>query len=146
MKIRILNTVVHHQGALAVYSMSLSKTNSVWLGGVPNKACRSFEQSILPSNGRLSSPVGLAIRFYPAARRTRHDGWVDVTMSSVLGPTSIVTPRGVHLLIFFLHGTSGQPFPSTECQGCHRPGAHLYSHCQARSGCRGPQQHGAVRA
>ena len=80
-----------------MYSVSLSKTNSVWLGGVPNKACHSFEQSILPSNGRLSSPVGLAVIFYPAAWRTRCDGQVDVAMSSVLGPTGIVAPRSIHL-------------------------------------------------
>ena len=38
-------------------------------------------------------------------------------MSSVLGLMGVVAPRGIHLLIFFLHGTSGQPFPSVECQG-----------------------------
>ena len=43
-----------------------------------------------------------------------HDGWVDLAMSSVLGLIGIVAPHSVHLLIFLIHGTSGQPFPSTE--------------------------------
>ena len=112
---------------------------AVWLGGAPNKACRSFEQSILPSNGCLSPPIGLAIRFYLAARRTRSDGQVDVAMSSVLGPISVITLCSVHLLLFFLHGTSGQPFPcrcSEETEG-KRLKQHLGRRCSfSRTVCR----------
>ena len=80
---------VHHQGALAMYSVSLSKW-AVQLGGMPNRACHSFEQSILPSDGCLSPFIGLAITFYPAACQTRRGGWVDVAMSSIFGLISVV--------------------------------------------------------
>ena len=60
------------------------------MGGAPNKACHSFGQSILPSNCRLSHPVGLVIRFHSAARRTKRAGQVGIAMSSVLGLIGVI--------------------------------------------------------
>ena len=85
---------------------------------MPNKACCSLEQSILPSDGCPSPLVGSAVRFYPVMCQTRRDGWVNVAMSSIFGLIGVVVLCGVHLLLLFLHGTSGQLFPSAEHRGC----------------------------
>ena len=104
---------MHHQGALAMYSVSLSKTSGlVWQQ--PNKVCRSLEQSILPSDGCPDPVIESAVRFYLAMCQTRRDGWVNVAVSSIFDLVGLVILRSVHLLLLFLHGTSGQLFPSAK--------------------------------
>ena len=60
---------VHHQGALAMYSVSLSKMSNV-VGWHAKQGVPLTEQSILLSDGCPSPLIGSAIRFYSATCQT----------------------------------------------------------------------------